>query len=117
MNNKPKKEVELHINLFDDKILVKELPKEDQSAGGIIIPGQKQGVMNPMAEGQVIKTGPGRKNEKGEITPMRVKPGHKIFFLPTAGHGILIKGKEHIIMNQGAVIATFETKIKPILTT
>ena len=66
-----------------DKVLVKRLENQEQTAGGIIIPGTAQ---EKGQTGQVLAVGNGRLAKDGVTTlPLQVKAGDKVFFGKYAG--------------------------------
>jgi chaperonin GroES len=62
-----------------DRVLVKRLDSSDEkSPAGIIIPDTAQ--KEKSKTGLVIAVGPGRYGDEGDLIPMTVKAGAKIFF-------------------------------------
>lgn len=84
-----------------NRILVERTVKE-QKISGILIPDSCK---DKQFETIVIKTGEGKRNEKGEIIPMKVKAGDKIL---TANYGfqvIRFEEKDYMMMTEDEVIA------------
>ncbi len=84
-----------------DRVLVKRLEGEEKTAGGIIIPDSAQ--EKPM-EGEVIATGTGARNEKGDVIPMDVKAGDKILFGKWSGTEIKLNGEEFLVMKESDIM-------------
>ncbi len=92
-----------------DRVLVRRVEEEARSAGGIIIPDTAQ--EKPM-EGEVIATGPGGRNEKGNIVALDVKAGDRILFGKYSGTEVKLDGEELIIMKESDIMAVIEVTAK-----
>ena len=88
-----------------DRVLVRRLEEEARSAGGIIIPDTAQ--EKPM-QGEVVATGPGGRNEKGDIVTLDVKAGDRILFGKWSGTEVKLDGEELIIMKESDIMAVIE---------
>ena len=88
-----------------DRVLVRRTEEEDRSAGGIIIPDTAQ--EKPM-QGEVVATGPGARNEKGEIVTLDVKSGDKILFGKWSGTEVKLDGKDLIVMKESDIMGVIE---------
>ncbi|TGR16232.1 co-chaperone GroES, partial [Mesorhizobium sp. M8A.F.Ca.ET.202.01.1.1] len=60
-----------------DRVLVRRIEAEENSAGGIIIPDTAK---EKPQEGEVIAVGPGARDESGKLVPLDVKVGDRILF-------------------------------------
>ncbi len=88
-----------------DRVLVRRLEEEARTAGGIIIPDSAQ--EKPM-QGEVIATGPGGRNEKGDLVALDVKAGDRILFGKWSGTEVKLDGEELIIMKESDIMAVIE---------
>ena len=61
-----------------DRVIVKRLEEERQSAGGIVIPDT---AAEKPSMGKVVAVGPGKTDENGKLQKMGVKAGDKIRFV------------------------------------
>lgn len=86
-----------------DQVLVRLLPKEDKTASGIVIstPGQDK---RPSA-GIVVKVGPGRQANNGNLLPMQVNPGDGVRFREYGGNQVKIEGIEYMIVRVFDIVA------------
>jgi len=55
-----------------------------------------------------VAVGKGKLNEKGEITPLEVKPGDRVMFGKYAGTEIQIEGEDYLIMREDDLLAIIE---------
>jgi chaperonin GroES len=88
-----------------DRVLVRRVDEEKQTAGGIIIPDTAK---EKPVEGTILAIGPGRRNEKGERTPLDVKVGDIVLFGKWSGTEAKIDGEDLMIMNESDIIGIIE---------
>lgn len=67
----------MSIRPIRDKILVKPIPVQEMSKGGIIIP---ETVKDAPVQGNVIAVGEGILNRDGELVPLVVSTGDRILY-------------------------------------
>jgi chaperonin GroES len=84
-----------------DRILVRRVESDERTKGGIIIPDTAK---EKPQEGEVIATGPGARNEQGEITALDVKPGDRVLFGKWSGTEIKLDGEDLLIMKESDVM-------------
>lgn len=90
---------------LQDKVLVKRIDTPETTEGGIIIPDTSG---DKPLEGVVTAVGPGKVNPNGSVTPLEVKKGDSVLFAMYAGSEITLDGKDHIILNEGDILAIIE---------
>lgn len=88
-----------------DRILVKRLEPKQEVRGGIIIPDSAK--EKPL-EATVIAVGEGKRNDKGELSPLTVRVGDTILLGKYAGTEVKINDEEHIILREDEVLAVVE---------
>ncbi|MCB1438850.1 MAG: co-chaperone GroES [Nitratireductor sp.] len=88
-----------------DRILVRRIEAEEKTAGGIIIPDTAK--EKPM-EGEVIATGPGARDERGELVAFDVQPGDRILFGKWSGTEIRLDGEDLLIMKEADVLGVID---------
>jgi chaperonin GroES len=88
-----------------DRILVRRVESDERTKGGIIIPDTAK---EKPQEGEVIATGPGARNEQGEITALDVKPGDRVLFGKWSGTEIQLDGEDLLIMKESDVMGVLE---------
>ena len=86
---------------LSDRVLVKAIEKELENKGGIIIPDTAK---EKPQEGEVIATGPGKRDEQGKLIPMDVKPGDKILYGKYSGTEVKFNDEEYLIMHQEDIL-------------
>ena len=93
------------IRPLQDRLIVKRVPEEEKTKGGIIIPDTAK--EKPL-EGKVIAVGNGRVLEDGKVRPLDVKAGDKVLFGKYAGTEVKIDGEEHVILKEDDVVGIVE---------
>jgi len=102
MKTKDKKEKKIGITPLADRVLIKEIKKEDKTtASGIIIPENVKDDRNTK-RGVVVAIGKG-KMEDGKIVPMNVEIGDKVLF--SWGEELSIDGEEYFVVKDSEIIA------------
>src|SRR5690625_7010821 len=66
-----------NIKPLEDKVLVQIVEAETTTASGLVIPDSAK---EKPQEATVIAVGPGRANDKGELTPVGVNEGDTVIF-------------------------------------
>jgi chaperonin GroES len=87
-----------------DRIVLKRLPQEEKTAGGIFLPDTAQ--EKPM-KGEVVAVGPGKILESGEKTRMEVEIGQIVLFGKYSGNEVKIDGEDFTILEQREILGVF----------
>jgi chaperonin GroES len=85
-----------------DRVVVKPLPKEEVTKGGIVLPDTAK---EKPQEGKVIAIGPGKLTEDGKRLPMDVKVGDKVIYAKYGGTEIKEDNEELIILRESDILA------------
>lgn len=88
-----------------DRVLVKREDAEEKTSGGIIIPDTSK---EKPSKGVVVAVGDGARDEKGNIIPMTLKVGDKVFFTKWGGTEIKIDNEDLLIMKESDILAIIE---------
>ncbi len=97
---------ELGVRPLHDRILVRRLPEEEKTAGGIIIPDSAK--EKPM-KGEIVAAGNGRVLEDGKVLPLEVKVGDSVLFSKYAGTELKLELQEFIMMREDDILGVFTT--------
>ena len=95
----------MNIRPLNDRILVKRLEEETQTAGGIIIPDSAQ---EKPAEGEIVAVGPGKMNDAGQRAAMDVKAGDRVLFSKYGGTDVKFDGQDYLIMREDDILGVLE---------
>ena len=85
-----------------DRVIVKRLEVETKTASGIYIPDN---AAEKPDQGKVLAVGPGKRNDKGEISAMSVKVGDRVLFGKYSGQSVKVDGDELLVMKEDDLFA------------
>ncbi len=96
----------MNIRPLSNHIFLEPVDSEKTTKSGIVLPetAEKE---KPM-KGKIVFAGPGKLNEKGEITPMSVKVGDIVLFKKYGPDEIEIEGKKYLVGEEEDVLAILE---------
>jgi chaperonin GroES len=92
---------EIGVRPLHDRVLVRRMPEEMKTAGGIIIP---ETAKEKPQRGEIVATGKGRLNEEGKVTPLDVKVGDKVLFGKYSGTELKLNGEEYLMMKEEDIL-------------
>jgi chaperonin GroES len=92
---------EIGVRPLHDRVLVRRVPEEQKTAGGIIIPDTAK---EKPQKGEIVATGKGRITEDGKLTPLDVKVGDQILFGKYAGTELKLHGEEYLMMREEDIL-------------
>jgi chaperonin GroES len=95
----------MQIRPLYDRIIVKRLEEERQTASGIVIPDTAK---EKPEQGEVIAVGSGRLLQDGTVLPLQVKPGERVLFGKYAGQAVKINDEEFLVLREEDVFGVIE---------
>jgi len=90
------------IEPLGDRVVIKPMPKEEVSKGGIVLPDTAK---EKPQEGEIIAVGPGRLSEEGKRIAMEIKVGDKVIYSKYAGTEFKLDEQELVIMRESDILA------------
>ncbi len=88
-----------------DRVLLRRLESDSKTAGGIIIPDT---VKEKPAQGEVVATGTGTRDESGKLLPLAVKDGDVVLFSKWSGTEVTIDGEELLVVKESDIMGIIE---------
>ncbi len=107
--SKDSKNSKVTIQPLGDRVLVKREDAADQkSPSGIIIPDTAQ--KEKSKRGVVLAVGPGKYGDEGDLIPMTVKVGAKVFFNAGWDNEVpgLEKEEEYFLVHESDILAVIK---------
>ncbi len=92
----------MDIRPLHDRIVVEAAPKEEKSAGGIILPDTAQ---EKPQRGKVLAVGPGKRLDSGQLAPIDVQVGDHVLYGKYGGTEVSVKGTDYIILRADDILA------------
>ncbi len=93
------------IKPLHDRIIVEAAPKEERTAGGIILPDTAQ---EKPQRGKVLAVGPGKRLDSGQLAPVDVKVGDTVLYGKYGGTEVKVDGTDYVILRAEDVLAVLE---------
>lgn len=95
----------MQIRPLYDRIIVKRLEEEKQTASGIVIPDTAK---EKPEQGEIVAVGHGRLLQDGTTLPLQVKPGEKVLFGKYAGQTVRIDDEEFLVLKEEDVLGVIQ---------
>ena len=90
-----------------DRLIVEVLDEEETTIGGIVLPDTAK---EKPQRGKVLATGPGSRNDKGELIPLDIAEGDEIIFSKYGGTEIKLGMEDVLIQRESDVLAKVVAK-------
>lgn len=95
----------MNVHPLGDRVLVKRIEPEKKTSSGIIIPDSAQ---EKPSEAEVVAVGNGIKDKKGNMLPLEVKKGDRIFIPTWGGTELKIDGITYMIIKEADILAVIK---------
>ncbi len=96
----------MQIRPLYDRIIVKRVEQQRQTASGIVIPDT---AAEKPEQGEVTAVGSGRLMQDGTVRSLQVKTGDRVLFGKYAGQTVKLDGEEYLVMREEDVLGIIET--------
>lgn len=91
----------LHLRPLGDRVIIKPLPSEEKTRGGVILPDTAK---EKPQQGEVVAVGTGRVLENGTKVPMEIKVGEKVLYGKYSGTEVKLEGEDYLIVKESEVL-------------
>ena len=95
----------MNLQPLADRVIVERIESETKTASGIVIPDN---AAEKPDQGEVLAVGPGKKNDKGDLSAMSVKVGDRVLFGKYSGQTVKVDGDELLVMKEDDLFAVVE---------
>ena len=95
----------MEIRPLYDRIIVKRIDQQRQTASGIVIPDT---ATEKPDQGEIVAIGNGKVGDDGKLLPMNVKVGDRVLFGKYSGQAFKIDGQELLTMREDDIIGVVE---------
>ncbi|MGM0438954.1 MAG: co-chaperone GroES [Patescibacteria group bacterium] len=96
----------MNLKPLADNIVIKPKKKEEKTESGILLP-DSAGESKP-ERGEVMATGPGKRDKDGERIKPEVKEGDEVIFTKYGPNEIKIDEEEYLIAKEEDILAIVE---------
>ncbi len=90
------------IRPLGERVVIKPLPREEMSKGGIVIPDTAK---EKPQEGEITAVGPGKLSDDGKRIAMEVNVGDKVVYSKYAGTEFKLDEEEVVILRESDILA------------
>lgn len=95
----------MRIEPLGDKVVIKRLEAEKQTAGGIVLPDSAR---EKPQQGRVLSVGDGRLLPDGSRVAHQVSEGDRVLFASYAGTEVAVDDEKLLIMSEDDILAIFD---------
>lgn len=92
-----------------DRVFVKVSAAEEKTAGGILLPDNAK--EKPQV-GEIVATGPGKRNDDGSRAEPEVKVGDKVLYSKYAGTDIKLGTDEYVLLSEKDILAVVSWQVE-----
>lgn len=93
------------IRPLGDRVVVKPLPMEERTKGGIVLPDTAK---EKPQKGEVVAVGPGRLLDNGQRVAIDLKPGDRVLYSKYAGNEVKLDDEEYLILRESDILGVIE---------
>ncbi|MDA8096103.1 MAG: co-chaperone GroES [Desulforudis sp.] len=93
------------IRPLGDRVVVKPLPMEERTKGGIVLPDT---VKEKPQKGEVVAVGSGRLLDNGQRVAIDLRPGDQVLYSKYAGNEVKIDDVDYLILRETDVLGVLE---------
>ena len=95
----------MKIRPIHDRVIIKRVEEERQTASGIVIPDS---ATEKPEQGEVKAIGSGKRQDDGKICPIDLKVGDRVLFGKYSGQTVKLDGEELLVMREEDIMAVLE---------
>jgi chaperonin GroES len=87
---------------LSNHVFLEPLEEEKVTKSGIVLPDTAE--KEKPTRAKVLAVGPGKKNDKGEIAPISVKPGDVVLFKKYGPDEVEFDGKKYLVGDEDDIL-------------
>ena len=96
----------MKIRPLHDRVIVKRLDQERQTASCIVIPDS---AAEKPDQGEVLAVGAGKIRDDGTVSPMAVKVGDRVLYGKYSGQTVKVSGEEQLVLREEDIMGVVES--------
>lgn len=96
----------MNLKPLSNHLFLEAASEEKTTKSGIVLPETAE--KEKPTTGKVVAVGPGKRNERGELTPMSVKAGDTVLFEKYGPHEVELDGKKYLVGSEDDILAIIE---------
>ncbi len=96
----------MNLKPLSNRVFIEPINEDKTTKSGLVIPETSE--KEKPIKGKILATGPGKRNEKGEIVLMSVKVGDVVLFKKYGPDEIEIDGKKYLVGEEEDILAIIQ---------
>ena len=89
-----------------DYVVLEKVKEEEKTQSGIILTTKE--AKDEPSHGIVIAVGPGKTNDKGEITPIDLQVSQHVIYKKYSGTEVEVEDEKFVVVKQNDILAVIE---------
>lgn len=96
----------MNIKPIADRVFLEAIEEDRVTKSGILLPDTAE--KERPIKGRVVAVGNGKRNDKGEVSPMSVKVGDMVLFKKYGPDEVEFEGKKYLVAEESDILAILE---------
>ena len=96
----------MNIRPISNHVLLEAIEEDKVTKSGIVLPDSAE--KEKPIKGRVLAAGPGKTNDRGELSPISVKVGDTVLFKKYGPDEVEIDGKKYLMAEESDILAIIE---------
>ncbi|MST04424.1 MAG: co-chaperone GroES [Candidatus Pacebacteria bacterium] len=96
----------MNLKPLSNRVFIEPINEDKTTKSGLVIPETSE--KEKPIKGKILATGPGKRNEKGEIIPMSVKIGDMVIFKKYGPDEVEVDGKKYLVGEEEDILAIIQ---------
>ncbi len=96
----------MNIKPLSDHVFLEAIEEDKITKSGIVLPDTAE--KEKPIKGRVVAAGPGKRNDRGELSPLSLKVGDLVLFKKYGPDEIEINGKKYLVAEENDILAILE---------
>ena len=95
----------IKIRPLQDRVIIRRIPEQEKSKGGIIIPDSTK---EKPIEGEIVAVGSGKVQKDGTLRKPEVNVGDRVLFGKYTGNDVQLDGEDLLIIREDDILGRVE---------
>lgn len=97
----------VNIKPIADRVFLEAIEEDRVTRSGIVLPDTAE--KERPVKGRVLAVGSGKRNDRGELSPLSVKVGDTVLFKKYGPDEVEFEGKKYLVAEESDILAILES--------